>query len=265
MKIGIIGLGFVGSAIQASHPGAQYYDPAKEGSVTSLADLLHCDVIYVSVPTPMGQTGKCNDSILRETLDTLVSARYSGLVIAKSTAPAETYCPYEATLNLVFMPEFLRAVSATEDYLASTRFIIGGTPDRCILAENILLSSPLLNTRQAKFLWCSIPEACMAKYCTNAFLASKVSIFNEFKLLCDTLDIDWSVVVAGLRLDERIGSDHTEVPGPDGRYGWGGYCFPKDVSALIATSRLHGRAMPILETINDVNLIHRRIPTEYDL
>ena len=73
----------------------------------------------------------------------------------------------------------------------------------------------------------------MVKYMTNSFLATKVSFANEMKMICDKLDIDYDKVVEYSTYDERLGKSHWAVPGPDGHYGFGGSCFPKDINALI--------------------------------
>ena len=73
----------------------------------------------------------------------------------------------------------------------------------------------------------------MVKYFTNCFLATKVSFANEMKVLCDEIDIDYDKVVEYATYDERLGKSHWAVPGPDGKLGFGGSCFPKDINALI--------------------------------
>jgi len=73
----------------------------------------------------------------------------------------------------------------------------------------------------------------MVKYMTNTFLATKVSFANEMYMICDKLDIDYDKVVEYSTYDERLGKSHWAVPGPDGKFGFGGSCFPKDINALL--------------------------------
>ena len=73
----------------------------------------------------------------------------------------------------------------------------------------------------------------------NTFLATKVSIMNEFKLLCDVVGADWNIALKGFSSDKRIGSSHLNVPGHDGKLGYGGTCFPKDVNALLSFAKHH--------------------------
>ena len=80
----------------------------------------------------------------------------------------------------------------------------------------------------------------MVKYVTNAFLATKVSFANEIHQICEGLDIDYDKVIEYATLDKRLGKSHWQVPGPDGDFGYGGHCLPKDVKALIPFSRRIG-------------------------
>ena len=73
----------------------------------------------------------------------------------------------------------------------------------------------------------------LIKYMNNCFFATKVSFMNEMKMLADKSNVDWKVAVNGFALDKRVGSSHLDVPGHDGKLGFGGSCFPKDIQALI--------------------------------
>ena len=75
-------------------------------------------------------------------------------------------------------------------------------------------------------------ESELVKYFANCFLATKVMVFNEMKFLCDNLDMDFDTIMSGVVMDNRIGNSHTQVPGPDGEYGFGGTCLPKDTRGL---------------------------------
>jgi UDPglucose 6-dehydrogenase len=74
----------------------------------------------------------------------------------------------------------------------------------------------------------------------NAFFASKVSIMNEFKLLCDKIGANWEDALSGFASDGRIGDSHLDVPGHDGKLGYGGTCFPKDVNAILSFAKTNG-------------------------
>ena len=106
-------------------------------------------------------------------------------------------------------------------------------------------------------------SASLIKYTINSFLALKVTFFNEIKFVFDSLNSkdDWLNFISALSKDKRIGDSHMSVPGPDGKYGFGGACFPKDVSALIEYSKELGPELSLLKKANDIN---NNIRSEYN-
>jgi UDPglucose 6-dehydrogenase len=94
----------------------------------------------------------------------------------------------------------------------------------------------------------------MVKYFTNTFLATKVSFANEMKQICDKLNIDYDKVVEYSTYDERLGKSHWAVPGPDGKLGFGGSCFPKDLNALIHLARNLDTSLNTIGGAWDTNL-----------
>lgn len=234
MKIGIIGYGFVGRAVASAYheDEVMYNDPAVDGS--SIDDIKQqCETIFICVPTPQGNNGECDISILVETLDLLQG--FDGLVICKSTASPLLYRQLEADyadLKLVHAPEFLTAANAVRDYLKPVKLVIGCKEHlhdaalRAIYTERIRV-----NITDCEF--CSIEEAAMFKYVANSFLAMKVVINNEYEALCAAQGIDYTKVAAIAARDPRLGDTHWAVPGPDGKRGFGGACFPKDTAALL--------------------------------
>lgn len=232
MKIGIIGLGFVGSAVKAAHDlvGIETVDvdPYK-GLPATIEDAKECDAIYVCVPSPIGPTGACDTSILEEVMEQLHD--YHHLIISKVTAPPDVYRKLHAkNLNLVHAPEFLVAATATEDYINGTYAIIGGVEPYSTRAEAVITAAQRKVENVTKI---GIAEASLTKYAINTFLATKVIFMNELKALADASKIDYNVVKETVQLDVRQGNSHFDVPGPDGYFGFGGACFPKDTSALL--------------------------------
>ena len=231
-KIGIIGLGFVGDAIQASFGGSGFRlvrnDPAK-GYTDTYDALKECEGIFVCVPSPQRQDGSCDSSILEDVLTNLKG--YKGVIISKVTATPDIYERLQNEYdNLVYSPEFLTAANAAPDYLKENWAVIGGS----VLAykkeaERIIALSKPLNSVQ----FCSIGEAALVKYTINSFLATKVIFMNELSDIAQQNRYNWNTIRNCLALDERIGKSHTQVPGPDGLFGFGGMCFPKDTSALL--------------------------------
>jgi len=233
-KVGIIGLGFVGGAVKSSFDtgltSLVLVDTNPKLASGTYEDLMSCEGIFVCVPSPSNSDGSCNTGILESVLEKLKG--YEGVIISKTTAPASKYEELNKLYpNLVHSPEFLTAVNAIEDYLNQKFAIIGGRIKAYVNeAERIIrLSLPDLETVHH----CSIGEASLAKYTINCFLATKVVFMNEIEQLARASGLDYNRIVGMIAYDPRIGRSHLRVPGPDGSYGFGGACFPKDTTALL--------------------------------
>jgi len=247
MKIGIIGYGYVGRAVAAAYHADEVMinDPAHPS--VSIADMTaQCEAVFVCVPTPQGADGVCDTSILNTVLFNL--GNFEGVVICKSTATPAAYAEIEhkfAHLKLAHVPEFLTAANAERDYLNPVKIVIGCAPElrdavlRAVYTERINFLLPNIE-------YCSIAEAAMFKYVANTQLAMKVVINNEYYAVCRALGIDWDNVSAIAKTDPRLGNTHWAVPGPDGKQGYGGACFPKDTAALLSLSRFLGVEATVL-------------------
>jgi UDPglucose 6-dehydrogenase len=256
-KIGIIGIGFVGGAIRDAMDGVCELvlvdqDPTR-GSHT-YRDLKDCEAIFVCVPSPQGEDGRCDTSILESVLECLQD--FTGVVISKCTASPEVYTQLnEKYPNLVHAPEFLVAATASKDYANGKFAFIGGKVKayRDQAVEVIKIGQPGLEIIHH----CTIAEAAMAKYTINTFLATKVVWMNELHQLCSKMGIDYKKVVAMASADRRIGSSHLSVPGPDETFGFGGACFPKDTAALLKIAEDYDSQMNVLDSAVKKNTILR--------
>ena len=257
-KIGIIGRGFVGQAIaNALEMGVEVVtmDPAK-GYNATYQDLMECSGIFVCVPTPQDDNGTCDTSILGGILHDLHSRGYTGVIISKCTAPPDWYEAMNILYpNLIHAPEFLTAAKAASDYLNGEFAFIGGRVNAYVKeADRIITKSqPRLQSIQ----YCTIAEAAMAKYAINTFMATKVVFMNELESLCSKTGIDYNRVAYMVMQDKRIGSSHMQVPGPDGAYGFGGPCLPKDVNALLRYAEKTGTIMNVLDAAVKKNTLLR--------
>ena len=257
-KIGIIGRGFVGQAIaNALEMSAELIvmDPAK-GYNATYQDLMECSGIFVCVPTPQDDDGTCDTSILAGILNDLQSRGYTGVIISKCTAPPDWYEAMNILYpNLVHAPEFLTAANAAADYLNGEFAFIGGRVRAYVKeADRIITKSqPRLQSIQ----YSTIAEAAMAKYAINTFMATKVTFMNELEALCSKTGVDYKQVAHMVIQDQRIGSSHMQVPGPDGNYGFGGMCFPKDTSALLKYAEQKGVVMNVLDAAVKKNTLLR--------
>jgi UDPglucose 6-dehydrogenase len=242
MNIGIVGQGYVGTAVKevfSKHYDVDTYDLDKDKcSVDYLEDLVELtNIIFVCVPTPMKKDGSCDTSIVeaivKDINDMVVSRNVSGRIVAiKSTIPPGTTNRLNKechNISVIFNPEFLTEANFIDDFKNQNRIIIGGErPSTTKLRQVYSLVFP-----DVKIVKTGSITAEMVKYMTNTFLATKVSFANEMKMICDELNIDYDKVVEYSTYDERLGKSHWAVPGPDGKLGFGGSCFPKDINALI--------------------------------
>ena len=261
MTIGIIGQGYVGTAIKSGfekYYELETYDKfSTSKSTVNLHDLvLLSDVIFVCVPTPMNVDGSCYIGIVEEVISEVneisISSESNPIVVLKSTVPPGTTDRLNKKckgINIIFNPEFLTEANFIEDFKNQTRIILGGTRK----GTNVLRQVYSKVFPTAHIIKTGSITAEMVKYMTNAYLATKVSFSNEIKQICDKLDIDYDKVVEYAILDERLGKTHLGVPGPDGDCGFGGHCLPKDINALISVAHEFGIEPEVLEAVVETN------------
>jgi UDPglucose 6-dehydrogenase len=252
MRIGIIGQGFVGNAIYQKF--SKYYDvktyDLDESKCNSTKDkVLSQEIIFMCLPTPMNKDGSCNVDIITEELDGLDlladNEETTRIVVVKSTIPPGTTDKWNQqfeNLEIVFNPEFLTEANAVDDFENQTRIILGGNKDITTILKQLYSS---IFRKTSKIIKTDAKTAELVKYVTNTFLSTKVSFANEIYDLCNGMDLDYDKVIEYATYDERLGLSHWGVPGPDGDRGFGGHCFPKDLSALIKITE-------ILNTRNNV-------------
>jgi len=257
MKIGIVGQGYVGTAVKTvfeKHYETNTFDLNGKCNCKSMDELIdNSDIIFVCVPTPMKKDGSCDTSIVEGVVGELnalaLTRQCSNRIIAiKSTIPPGTTNRLNKNhefVSVIFNPEFLTEANFIEDFRNQSRIIIGGErPSTTKLRQVYSLVFP-----DATIVKTGSKTAEMVKYMTNTFLATKVSFANEMFQICDMLNIDYDKVVEYSTYDERLGKSHWAVPGPDGDLGFGGHCLPKDTQALV--SRYED--MILLETVIWVN------------
>jgi UDPglucose 6-dehydrogenase len=203
-------------------------------------------VYFVCVPTPMRTDGSADLSIVEGILDELSREPGERVAVVKSTIPpgsTESWNKkYESTgLRVVFNPEFLTEANALDDMRNQNRIILGG-PRPWINQVKQAFQTAFPNVPIVKT---SSTTAEMVKYLTNNFLTVKVAFSNEMYQICQSLEktglnVDYDKVVEYAKYDERLGNSHWAVPGPDGKFGYSGSCFPKDINAMISVGdRLH--------------------------
>jgi len=235
MNIGIIGQGFVGNAVFQKFKfffKVYTFDIKKELSNSTFENLLNnCRIIFICLPTPMNKDGSCNSKLVEETIAKINSKKQT-IVVNKSTVPpgsTDRLNQKYKNVEILFNPEFLTERNSVDDFNGQNRIILGGPRNATTILKQIY-SKVFPNSYIIKT---GSTHAEMIKYFTNSFLAIKVSFANEMHELCKTLNLDYDKVVEYATLDNRLGKSHWAVPGPDGDFGFGGHCFPKDLSAII--------------------------------
>lgn len=229
-KVGIIGMGVVGDAYAQALQQHGYdivgKDPfRKPYDVTSYDDVKATDCIMLCLPTPQRDTGAISMDVFDEVMPELVG--YEHTILIKSTVLPGTNKRYsdEYGLNIVSNPEFLTEANSLEDALNQEKALFGtynnGVPD-WILDMYRKFGNPRIFVTDAVTVE-------LAKYASNAFLATKVIFANEMNDLAKEIGADWKLIAETLRADSRIGKTHLDI---DGKGGYGGMCFPKDLNAL---------------------------------
>ena len=255
--IGIIGQGFVGNAIYQKFKN--YYlvstfdlDKTKRNT-NSLEELVgKSDIIFVCLPTPMKNNGDCDVSIVEGVISEINQIGVDKILVIKSTITPGTTEQFNSTyknLTIVFNPEFLTEANAVQDFENQSKIILGGPRKGTDVLKTIYRlvfpMTPIIKTGST--------HAEMVKYLTNTFLSVKVSFANEIYELCKEMGLDYDKVVEYATHDDRLGKSHWSVPGPDGDRGFGGHCFPKDLSAIINLTDKLNTTNFILKAANETN------------
>jgi UDPglucose 6-dehydrogenase len=255
MKIGIVGHGYVGKATAlfgCEGVNVVIYDkmPNKCSPFnTRLSDMKDCQLVFVCVPTPMSEDGKsCNTSIVEEAITSVREHVSNDRIVLRSTVPVGT----AEKLGVMYMPEFLTEANWKEDVKNCEDWVVGLLDARSFLHQKIFHSLFHLAYKAKRIatttpIFMTTEEAELVKNGRNAFLAVKVSFFNELEEFCRKKNISYEMVKAGIAIDSRIGTSHTAVPGPDGKRGYGGTCFPKDIASLYHQMSEEGMESYILE------------------
>ena len=257
MKLGIIGHGFVGSAVDHGFTRKCtkfIVDPKKNNNTIQQLNKFKPGATFVCVPTPQKSTGEVNSETLEKVCDEL--NEISNLVIIKSTVPGyvlEKISQTNTNLNIVYNPEFLTEKNYIQDFQNPPMHVFGGlavdtnTVWKIYREHSTCRKCPVYHT--------DMMTASFVKYAINSFLATKVTFFNE---LHDTFlsagGKDFSKLTKMIATDKRIGKTHMSVPGNDGQRGYAGSCFPKDTAALAWFAReILNTPFTQLETSIEIN------------
>jgi UDPglucose 6-dehydrogenase len=212
--------------------------------------------VFLCLPTPQLDDGAADVSFILESTKMLSRhLKKSSTVVIKSTVPVNTWKLVKENINredvsVVSNPEFLREGTALQDFFKPDRIVVGCTDE--VKATEV---ARLYKAKKAKVVFTDNTSAEIIKYASNSFLAIKLSFVNEIAAYAESTDANALEVLNAMGLDKRIGKDFLK-PGP----GWGGMCFPKDVSALKESAREKNVPIPLLDAALESNLkAHARI------
>jgi UDPglucose 6-dehydrogenase len=258
---------------------------AESGKLTFTADLskgvAHGEILYIAVGTPPLPTGESDTRYVEAVargIGTHLLDEYK-VIVNKSTVPIgsgdwvrmivldgnkESGSTVEPDFDVVSNPEFLREGSAVYDTFNPDRIVLGGNSEKAIAMMQELYQ-PLVNRDFAEdkslppvpVVVTDLSSAEMIKYAANSFLATKISFINEVANICDRVGADITQVAKGIGLDSRIGNKFLNAG-----IGWGGSCFPKDVSALVHTADDYGYNSELLKAAISVNQRQRLLALE---
>lgn len=220
MKILIVGHGFVGTATEylfrKTKAEIHIYDTVK--GQTEFCDEDTFDYIFLCVPTPTGDNGKLDISIL---IDAYEKWRWRGKIVIRSTIGPDQV---QAFPNAIMMPEFLREKHWKEDVDSSLLPIIVSDYETVQIFEGLFPKKKVYYLRPK--------ESMMYKLARNSVLAMRVSMANQLKDICSDQGIDWNSIAFMFESEGALGYTHWKAPGPDGKPGFGGKCLPKDLTHM---------------------------------
>ncbi len=237
---------------------------------TSLTEAIdNAEVVFLAVGTPPDEDGSADlKHVLGAAREIGRNMNHYLLIVNKSTVPVGTAMKVKKVVeeelqnrgisidfDVASNPEFLKEGSAIKDFMAPDRVIVGTNSEKALEIIDRLYRPFMLNNYRVISM--DIPSAEMTKYAANAMLATRISFMNDLANLCDVLGVDINMVRKGMGADSRIGNKFL-YPG----VGFGGSCFPKDVKALIHTAKSNGRRLRVLEAVEEVNDLQKKVMFE---
>ena len=280
LKLGIVGHGFVGKAVEFGFltPQVEIFkvDPKYN---TTLDDLVAWEpnIVFVCAPTPMKVNGHVDATIVEDAVLQCIKRTKAGVVLKSTITPSvadriavtlahespETEeekrekCPDYLT-RFAYNPEFLTENNANDQFVNPEYMILGGVPEATAAILNLYYNFSNINFLGNKVFQMNVVEAAFCKYAINTFLATKVTFFNNLYDEINAYGGGYNVIMRAVSNDSRVGPSHTKVPGFDGKRGFGGACFPKDLAAFIGGSD----RLPLLESVMEINNKYRQ---QYEL
>ena len=265
-KLGIIGLGNVGKAVDyifsTESVDKMTIDP--KYNENTLQDLCEWQptAVFVCLPTPCKPDGSVDSGSIDEAVMRLVNQTDAFIVIKSTLTPDVIDRLSRIDGRIVYEPEFLSDSNSKMDMLEARYRVVGVQQQEAAQhLEGLYNYFSLANP--AQMITMSPVEASFFKYAVNNYLAMKVTFMNQLKAVVDDFGGNYNQLSRSLMVDPRMGHSHMKIPGPDGKEGFGGACFPKDLSAFISfADKKTGVDLELLKTVRSIN---NEIRSQYDL
>lgn len=244
VNIGIIGCGFVGGALKNwlernNHDCKLFISDPPKGYNDDMSEI---DIAFIQIHVPTESDGTQDLGLMKDLIKNLPDIP---VFVRTTILPGSSEMLSKETNHKVYyMPEFLTERTYIEDFNRQTLVFTGEVDllSKVFVGRDFITMSPL--------------EAELTKYMHNVFGAYKVTYFNACREYCDKMGVNWDKVHSGVLLSGYINDTHTYVPGPDGKFGYGGKCFPKDVNAFAKMTE--GTSLGVLlNPLHDLNVHFR--------
>lgn len=251
MRIGVIGLGAVGSAIKSGFEKLNHTVLVHDIKMqTQVKDVLDSEIIFVCVPTPQDYDGSCDTSIIVSVFEELKQTNYKGIVAIKSTVECgftQSMIDRYKELTVCFVPEFLRERCAEHDFVDNHQLLAVGTDDPFIYNKIIEAHG----TYPKHTVRLKPTEAEILKYYNNVFAATKIIFANIMSELCDKTGCDYSKIKNAFVKTGKAVDMYLDVN--ENLKGYGGMCLPKDVRAMNKLLQKNGVDFNMLDAIDKDN------------
>ena len=260
MKVGIVGYGFVGKALENGIDNSVSILNIDPKLKTSIKDLVpfQPDIVFICVPTPLCEELSLDASIVHLVIDEILEHNIDSLIVLKSTIlPNHLGKISKKVKKFIYNPEFLREKHANDDFINSNLIVFGGEQRNIDEIKDFYFKKTKCTCKS--YVETDLITASLIKYTINSFLATKVSFFNELKNIFVKADANdsWENFITYVQKDLRLGNSHMSVPGHDGKEGFGGACLPKDSIALLNFFKENNLDFRVLKSAIDVNNIIR--------
>jgi UDPglucose 6-dehydrogenase len=250
MKIGIIGVGKVGGAIAYGFQRIGHEVlPHDINLGTDIDVVLPAPIVFICVPTPTTDNGRCDIRIVHSVVEELVTARYKGLAVIKSTILPGTTKAWSDSydLRLAFCPEFLRERAAFSDFVEGNDVCIAGVYD----SQDFKLIKQAHGSLPKAFVMLTPTEAELAKYFCNVYNALRIVFACQFYDVCKDLGADYTAIKSAVVHRHNIEDAYLDAN--EHLRGFGGSCLPKDTEAFASFVEQMNLNLPLFSTIVNIN------------